>query len=197
MSVPVFPLLPGIAYPRPRAARWDTVKQDALSGKRTRYPLWTFPVYEYELTFSYLRSDANTAEWQALLGFINSVQGAAQLWAYSDPDDNSVSAQPFGSGDGVSTSFQLVRTIGGFTEPVFLVKGSPVVKVAGVTVTPASISPYGAVNFASPPAGGAALSWSGSYYWPCRFDEDLTSFSKFLVAIYELKSLKFSTEKLP
>jgi hypothetical protein len=41
------------------------------------------------------------------------------------------------------------------------------------------------------------LTWSGTYYWPCRFDDDTTELSKFLVNIYECKALKFSTEKLP
>lgn len=196
MTVPVFPSLPGITYPRKRTQNWSTVKQDALSGKRTRYPLWTFPTYSYELPFSYLRSDSNNLEWQTLAGFIASVQGPAQLFAYSDPDDSSVTAQGFGEGDGVSTAFQLVRSLGGFTEPVFLVNGTPTIDVAGSPVTPASISAYGVVHFSSAPANGALLTWSGSYYWPCRFDEDSTDFSKFLATIWELKALKFSTEKL-
>jgi uncharacterized protein (TIGR02217 family) len=197
MTVPVFPSLPGIAYPVKRTVQWSTVKGDALSGKRTRFALWTYPVYWYDLPFNFLRSDALTLEWQTLEGFINGVQGAYGLFAYSDPNDNAVTNQQFGQGDGVTTTFQLVRSLGGFTIPVFLINGTPTISVAGVVTASASISAYGVVTFASAPANGAALTWTGGYYMPCRFDDDTTDMSQFMRTIWELKSLKFSTEKLP
>jgi hypothetical protein len=200
MAPPVFPTLPGITYPVKRTPVWDTVKQDALSGKRTRYPLYTYPIYRYELPFSFLRSDSVNLEWQTLAGFINSVQGAAQLWAYNDPNDSSVTLQLFGAGDGTSVNFQLVRTLGGFTEPVFLINGSPSIYVASALKTlntDYTINAYGVVTFTVPPAGGASLQWTGSYYFGCRFDDDVTDFSQFVQLIWELKALKFSSEKLP
>lgn len=200
MALPVFPTLRNVTFPRPRAVLWSTLKQDAISGKRSRYPLWSYPVYQYSLDISLLRSDSINLEWQTLEGFINSVNGPAQLWSYLDPNDNAVVTQSFGQGDGVSTSFQLVRSLGGFAVPVFLVNGSPSIFVAGVLMTVTvdyTISPYGVVAFTSPPANGAALSWTGSYYFPCRFDDDQTSFSNFMQNFWELRALKFSTEKLP
>jgi hypothetical protein len=197
MTVPVFPSLPGIAYPVKRTVQWSTVKADALSGKRARFALWTYPIYQYELPFNFLRSDALTLEWQTLEGFINSVQGGYGLFAYSDPNDSAVAGQQFGQGDGVSVSFQLVRALGGFSVPVFLLNGTPTIEVAGVVTAPASISPYGVVTFAAAPASGASLTWTGNYYMPARFDDDTTDFSQFMQTIWELKALKFSTEKLP
>jgi len=197
MAPPVFPSLPGITYPRRRSQNWSTVKQDAISGKRVRVPLWTFPTYSYEIPISYLRSDSVNLEWQTLVGFINSVLGAGLLWAYNDPTDNAVTNQGFGEGDGSTTTFQLVRALGGFTEPVFLLNGTPTIKVAGVLTVPSSFSAYGAVTFASPPANGALLTWTGNFYWPCRFDDDVTDLSQFVQLIWESKALKFSTEKLP
>jgi hypothetical protein len=197
MAVPVFPSLPGITYPAKRSPVWSTVKQDALSGKRVRYPLYTYPIYQYELPISFLRSDSNNLEWQTLAGFINSVQGPAQLWAYSDPNDSAVTLQGFGQGDGTTGAFQLVRTLGGFTEPVFLINGTPTIYVAGTPTVPASISAYGVVNFSSPPANGASLQWTGNFYWPCRFDDDAADFEQMMKLIWNLKALKFSSEKLP
>lgn len=200
MSLPVFPALPGITYPVKRTQTWSTVKQDALSGKRIRQPLWTYPLYQYEVQFSFLRSDANNLEWQQLAGFIASVQGPAQLFAYSDPNDNSVTAQSFGQGNGSATAFQLVRTLGGFTEPVFLINGAPSIYVNGVlktVTTDYTISALGVVTFTSAPGNGLPLTWTGSYYFPCRFDDDTADFSQFMLTLWELKALKFSTEKLP
>jgi hypothetical protein len=201
MALPVFPSLPGIGFPVKRAVRWSTIKQDALSGKRARYPLWSFPVYDYELPLNFLRSDQATQEWQTLAAFVNSVQGAAQLWAYNDVNDNSVTNQGFGIGDGVSVAFQLVRSFGGFVEPIFLpaflVNGGPLSVFVNGAPVGASVLPFGIVSFLSIPPPGASLTWTGSYYWPCRFEDDVASFEQMMSLIWEVKALKFSTEKLP
>jgi|SRR5581483_9043025 len=197
MALQLFPSLPLIAFPVKYTLQWDTVKHDAISGKRIRFPNWTFPIHKYDVPIEGLRTDATLLEWQELVGFINLVQGAAQLWAYNDPNDNAVTNQGFGEGDGTTTAFQLVRAMGGFAEPVFLINGTPTIKVAGTTTTALSVSAYGVVTFNTPPANGAALTWSGSFYWPCRFDDDTTDMSQFVFNIFEAKSLKFSTEKLP
>lgn len=195
---PVLPSLIGQAFPiKGPSPNWSSVKQDALSGKRVRYSLYTYPTYSYEISFNVLRTAAALAELQTLRGFINSVAGPVQLWGYTDPNDKSVSGQEFGTGDGATTAFQLVRTLGGFTEPVFLLNGAPSIYVNSTLTAPASISGYGVVNFSSAPASGAALTWSGSFYWPCRFDEDVTQFENNLSGFFRLSSLKFSTEKLP
>ena len=196
----VFPSLPGITYPAKRSPNWPTVKQDALSGRRTRVPLQSFPTYNYELQFSFLRSDSVDLEWQQLEGFINSLNGPAQLFGYSDPNDNAVTNQGFGEGDGTTLGpFQLVRSLGGFVIPVYLLNGNPAIKVAGTTNSAWTVDAYGRVTFnsGSAPANGALLTWTGSYYMPCRLDDEVVDFSQFLYQLFELKSLKFSTEKLP
>lgn len=194
------PAMVGLTFPVKRTPTWSTSKNDALSGKRTRYPLWTYPIWQWEISFDILRSDAVNLELQTLMGFINSVNGAAQLWQYDDPTDDAVTLQSFGQGDGTSTAFQLVRALGGFAEPVFLVNGAPSIFVGGVlmtVVTDYTISAYGVVTFTVPPANGATLQWTGNFYWGCRFDDDAASFSQFMSTFWDLKSLKFSSEKLP
>lgn len=197
MALPVFPTLPGISYPVKRSPVWSTVKADALSGKRSRTPLWTYPLWRYDIPFEFLYSDDTEQQLQTLMGFFNSVQGAYGLFAFDDPDDDAVSGQEFGQGDGVTSSFQLVRSLGGYTEPVFLLNGTPTISVAGTDTAPQSISSYGVVTFSAPPASGAQLTWTGNYYWPCRFDDDTQEFEKFLQSLWSAKSIKFSTEKLP
>lgn len=199
-SGPVFPSLPGITYPVKRGVQWSGVKQDALSGKRTRSTLFTYPIRQFEVVFSFLRVDSADQEWQQLEGFINSLLGTINLFGFTDPNDCVVSNQGFGVGDGTTLGpFQLVRGLGGFAEPVFLLNGDPTIKVAGTPSTNWTVDAYGRVTFTTgnAPASGADLTWSGSFYFPCRMDEDVTDFSLFLYQLYELKSLKFSSEKLP
>ncbi len=203
MSLPVYPVLPGLGFPVKRGQVFDNNRQRSLSGKRTVFPNMSYPTYAWEHTFNVLRGDPTNLEWQTLEGFIASTLSGYGLFAFSDPNDSTVTNQGFGVGDGVSTAFQLVRAFGGFTSPIFLVNGTPTITVGGTPTTPASISPYGVVTFSSPPAALAALEWTGSFYFPCRFDEDVASFSNFMMdgsgeyPLVELKTLKFSSEKLP
>lgn len=197
-----FPSLPGLGFPIIRRQRWNALKSDALSGKRVRYSTYSYPLYDYELPFSLLRDGASFLEIQILMGFINTVNGSAELWQYSDPNDNTATAQAFGAGDGASTNFQLVRTLGGFTEPVFLVNAITNIKISGTPTAAYTVSSYGVITFNSPPALAAPLSWNGTFFWPCRFSDDAYEFSQFgkdknMGALWEQKKLAFSTEKLP
>lgn len=199
MSLATFPSLPGLAYPVKKSIDWGGgFKWDALSGKRVRAAIRTAPLYAYDVAFNFLRSDTVFAELQALQGFINSLQGGSGAFLYQDADDNAVVNQGFGEGDGVSTTFQLVRAFGGFAEPVFApVTPITQVTVAGTPTTAYTVGAYGAITFNSAPANGAQLGWTGSFKWVCRLDQDVFDLSLFMLQLYELKSLKFSTEKLP
>lgn len=195
----VLPSLIGEAFPIKKTVNWSAVKQDALSGKKIRTSLYTYPTYAYEISFNVLRTAASLAELQTLLGFINQVYGPTYLWGYTDPDDNSVTNQQFAEGNGSTTLFQLIRTYGRFNEPVFLLNGAPIIYVGGVQQTLGTnynISATANVSFQAAPAPGQLLTWTGSYYLPCRFDEDANQFVKQMSTYFKMASLKFSTEKI-
>jgi uncharacterized protein (TIGR02217 family) len=112
-----------------------------------------------------------------LTGFFNSMRGKFGSFFYLDPLDNIVADEPFGTGDGSTTTFQLQRRAGlpsiyTAPEPVFACWKTPVVNVAGTPTASFSIGPWGQITFASAPADGAALTWSGQYLFVCRFDQD-------------------------
>ena len=77
MTVPTFPSLIGLSFPVQRTPTWRSIKQEAISGKETRLQMWTYPRYKYEISIDYLGSGAagQNQDWQALLGFFNSVAG--------------------------------------------------------------------------------------------------------------------------
>lgn len=194
----VFPSLPLISFPLKRSPMWSAVKQDALSGKRVRYSLFSYPLWSFEIPITGLRTASQYAEWQTFVGFINSLYGTTGLFGYTDIVDNSVTNQAFGTGNGSTKGpFGLVRTLGGFTEPVFLINGTPTVSVNGTPTAAYTIDAYGNITFTNAPANNAALTWTGSFYWPCRFDDDVIDMELFVANIYSVKSVKFSTEKLP
>lgn len=197
MALPVFPTLPGITFPVKRSVIWMGTKHDSLSGKRVRTSYFSYPGYQYELAFNFLRTDANLLEWQTLAGFINQVNGGTSPFLYNDTNDNSATAQSFGTGDGTTTTFQLVRLLGGFVEPVFAPDSPiPTVAINGTPTAAYTVSATGSIVFNVAPAAAATLTWTGTFKWVCRFDDDQYGFENFASKLFELKALKFSSEKL-
>lgn len=195
MTLPTFPSLPGLMWPVKRTNKWSTLPQVAISGRESRQGMWSYPRYSYELAYELLRQAPTFQEWQTLQGFFNQVGGSRDVFQFVDVNDGSVSAQGFGVGDSSTKSFQLVRSLGSFAEPVYAPTGTPTITVAGTPTSSFTLGNYGVVTFASAPTSGAALAWSGSFNWLCRFDNDTAEFSNFAYALWELQQLTFTTVK--
>jgi len=118
MSTAILPSLIGLGFDVVRTPVWDTTVQQAISGKETRIARQTYPRWQWELTYNVLRSGAAYGELQQLAGFFNLRQGMFDTFLYADADDNAVTVQAIGTGDGSTKTFQLIRTFGGFIEPV-------------------------------------------------------------------------------
>ena len=72
--------------------------------------------------------------------------------------------------------------------------GDPEIYVAGTLQTSGyTVSSSGLVTFTTAPTSGQALTWTGSYWWPCNFDDDTLALSKFMGGLWEAKSVKFTT----
>ncbi len=196
MTIPVFPTLPGKGWPVGRSNVWSTIVQKSQSGKKSAIQLYTWPEYQYSLSFRPLRTAAATPEYQTLLGFVNSLAGQGSVFYFTDPDDSVATAQGFGTGDGATTAFQLGRTLGGYWEPIQSPNTITAIDVAGTPTAAYTLGAKGVVTFTSAPTAGAALTWTGTYYWLCRLDADNSDFSKIVQGRYELKKLSFTTEKL-
>lgn len=205
MSNLVFPSLPGLVFPVRKTPMWSTNVQTAVSGKEVRIANWSYPRWKWNLEHELLR-DKNvgsftTGELHALLAFFNTHMGSWDDWLFNDPDDNAVVDESFGTGDGTTTQFQLKRAKGGFVEPIKNVNYTvaPVIKKAGVTqtlTTHYSINAAtGVVTFVTAPAAAAALTWTGGYYWRCRFMEDATDVEKFANLMWESGGIEFMSVK--
>lgn len=195
MSNAVYPTLPGLAYKVKRVSGFKTQVHETASGREYRSALMVYPRDRYTLQYEFLRDRNATDEMRTLLGFYRSRRGAYDSFLLNDPDDNAVSAQAFGTGDGTTKTFQLVRTLGGFVEPVYDLNGAPAIYKAGVLQGSGyTVSATGAVTFTTAPAAGAVLTWTGSYYWRVRFVKDDLELEKFMNELWsgtlELKVVK-------
>jgi uncharacterized protein (TIGR02217 family) len=170
-----------------------------VSGREQRAAFWSYPIWKYSLVYEFLYADAVRAELQTLLGFFNARQGQFDSFLLNDPDDNAVTRQMFGTGDGATTQFQLLRAYGGFIEPVSFLNATPAVYVASTLKTPGTdytASSTGLVTFTAPPAIGAPLTWTGSYYWRVRFAADSIEVSKFMATLWEAKRVDLMSVKV-
>lgn len=198
MGNAVYPVLPGLALPVGRKPSFKTQAQRSVSGRELRATMQQYPLVTFSLNYEFLRDTAVTPEVDTLIGFFMARRASFDSFLFSDPDDNAVTAMSFGAGDGSTKVFQLSRAFGagGFTfvEPVQNLNGAPSIYVGGVLKnagTDYTISSTGLVTFSSAPANAVALTWTGGYYYRCRFLQDELDLSRFLQGLWEAKKVEF------
>jgi hypothetical protein len=208
MSSLIYPTLPGLTYEVIRAPVFKTRRQQALSGKETAISDMVYPRTRFTLIYSLLRDTGaaggfiGPSEIETLVGFFQQMRGSWDTWLFQDPDFNSVAAQPFGTGDGSTVLFPVTANYAqsGFSVPELIqdFNGQPQFFLAGVptfafTLGPTTSINAGYVQFSTPPPPGTPLTWSGNFYYRCRFDEDTYEFIKFMQYLWELKKISFTS----
>lgn len=162
------------------------------SGHEERNSRWAHARRRYNAGYGV----KSRAEMQAVLAFFEERRGRFHSFLWRDALDHSSNGteaplptdQALGTGDGVTTAFQLRKTYGASFDPYWRVITKPVagsVRVAvggseltsGFTVDVAT----GIVTFAAAPADGAVITAGFLFDVPVRFDIDrldieLTSF---------------------
>lgn len=199
MSDLVFPEFDGITIDISRQAEWNTVVKEAWSGVETRIGQRAWPRWRYALKIDVLR--AADGEVAALEAFFNRHAGMVESFLFRDPENFSVSNQPFGVCDGAATLFQLSRPVGTWFEPVWAPASSPapVIKRNGVTLVPVAdyvLGTRGQVQLTSAPPSGT-LTWSGNYYLRVRFGEDKLQLQRILLGLWKAGKVELISEVFP
>lgn len=217
MSSQVYPVLPGLTFDVVRSYEWNTGKQKALSGKMSAIAFRQYPLVHFELTYSVLREPGAAAygtitssELKAIAGLHNDMQGGWDTFLFTDPDFNTITPANagqygnFGTGDGATLIFPLTATWQnsggpGQAELIQNLNGTPILYDNGTSISAANytIGATGIVTFGAghAPASSHALTWSGSFYYRCRFDDDAISWKKFMSFLWS-GDVKFTSVKL-
>jgi uncharacterized protein (TIGR02217 family) len=202
VSTEKFPLSPGLGWSVHVAPKFKTRVADHVSGREIRTAWQQYAIYDLTLSFEVLRGDA-TQEIQTLMGFFLARQGQYDTFLLDlgavtqNATDDTVTMGAQGTGDGVTTVFTLMRTVGEAAEPVGYVFGTDLsaVYVAGVLQDPASysfVSPN-TLTFNTAPASGSQITASFRYYFVCRFAADAQDFEEFMANLWTLHELKLVT----
>lgn len=206
----VFPLLPGEEFVASRSPLFSTGVKRAASGREVREAYYSSPLYQFKITHEFLRNLSGFNELETLIAFFNARMGKYGSFYYYDPEDPQVSAQALGTGNGSTTSFQLLRTRGAglataTTEPVYAVwnpTGGATgiyalsVSVGGVVQFSSNytINPWGVLTFTTAPASGAAIAWTGCPLYVCRFEDDVLETAQLAAMLWsQTKGLTFTT----
>ncbi len=194
MSQLIFPSFPGVAWPvtRTMVAPPVTIKTTP-SNREFRFRFSRVARYKISVAFEFLRESQGFHEYQQLRAFFGRVGGTFDDWLFDDVTDNHASNELFAVGDGVTTTFQFARSIGGLLEPVYGLNGAPIVTANGAQVQPRAISDAGAVSFNQAPAAGVQLRWTGDFFWRCRFTSDSLEFTQNYRTFMEAKKVEFIT----
>jgi uncharacterized protein (TIGR02217 family) len=194
----VYPELIGLTPKIVKRPKWSSGVATGSSGREVRIGYWSLPQWEWDLNYDILNDNISpgghfngttASDLKTLIGFILTVFGSLQPFYFRDPDDNEVTGQALGIGDGATTAFQFVRTygLGSFegTEPVGSVnEGEPIaiylngtLQETGFTISTAT--PYSnTITFNTAPAPGAAITADFQFYYFCRLNDDKNEFSK-------------------
>ncbi|WP_034302546.1 DUF2460 domain-containing protein [Herbaspirillum sp. RV1423] len=193
MSNAIYPTLPGLAFPVMKQPGFNTAIKQSVSGKEYRAAFMQYPLWTFELTYEFLRNGIAGNDLNTLTGFFLARQGAFDSFLFTEPSDCTVTDAQFAVGDGVTKSFQLVRSLGAFVEAVQNVNILTNIKAGGTLVPGSSytVSPTGLVTFTTAPTSGYSLTWSGTFYFRVRFLQDSSQFSQFMTDLWENKKVQF------
>lgn len=217
---PIFPTLPGITWPVQKELLFENEHQQMMSGKTFEVMKWTDPIWEFTLKIEFLRSGSAYLEQQMLLGLFQQSLGRYGTFLFDDKDDDVATNVVFANavvyvGSSNQTVFQLVRNFydnsGNVlaSAPVYFPKSGTVTIRTGTNPdgsggTPTSafvVGTQGKVIFntspviSAPPGTNNFLSWSGGFYYLCRFSDDMNDFEGLWHQFFQMKQLKFRTVK--
>jgi uncharacterized protein (TIGR02217 family) len=164
---------------------FQTNIQSIQSGGENRNGEWTIARHKFTAPFANISNDAYLAIKKVFL----ICRGRLHTFLYRDWADFTAINEPFGTGDGATKTFYLSKMSKDLDTGALYLRAvskpnvtapldTPIaLKVDGV-VTAATVSDTdGSVVFASAPATGAALTWTGEFFVQVRFDMDYLPFS--------------------
>ncbi|MDE3017312.1 MAG: DUF2460 domain-containing protein, partial [Pseudomonadota bacterium] len=202
VSTEKFPLSPGLAWSVHVSPKFKTRVAGHVSGREIRTAWQQYAIYDLTLSFDVLRGDA-TQEIQTLMGFFLARQGQYDTFLLDlgavtrNSADSYVTLGAQGTGDGVTTVFPLMRTVGEASEPVGYVFSADLadVYVAGVLQDPTSytFTSPNTLTFNTAPAYGSQITATFRYYFVCRFAADAQNFEEFMANLWTLHELKLIT----
>ena len=217
---PIFPALPVVGFPVHKKPLFTGWQHKSVTGREYLTARQVYPNWDFELQFSkdsWLREQTQNnplytpnsphVEFEAISQLFLSCYGTYGEFYYDDPEDDSRLGQPIAIGDGMTTTFLVLRTWG-FTplarvEPVGGVNFGQAINVyfnGGSPISPLFYSvtndPSGShLNFSTAPEAGVVITMDFSFFYRCRWKDDMQEYQQFNYNLWELGKCEFKSTK--
>jgi uncharacterized protein (TIGR02217 family) len=218
MTLPLFPLPIGLGPGGSTYVKWSPVffnqSQKTVSGASIDVALASTPLHNFEFVYGFLRDQGllgaptfTGSEFKAVMGFFLSTGGSLGRFRFTNPDDNTVLAQPIGTGDGVTDVFTIVRTYGDpsvavYTEPVGWTHTTGTLNVyyngglrANGTdyVIDNSFPGSSRLSCMTTPNLASPITIDMTYDYYCKFTDDTMTHEKFISQLWTIGSVKIQS----
>lgn len=199
-SFPAFPSIAELGWNVSRTPVFNNLISSHVSGKEIRSPRAVFPRWEFDLSYDILDSK-KTSTYQSMFSFFQSMGGRSSKFRFTDPENNTATAQFIGTGDGYRNIWAMCRSVGTiYEEPVGYVNTLSAVYLNGVLQSPATYTlwyndQWPSIKFNTPPGAGVTITATFTYSFVCRFYNDSQSYEEFMANFHSLKSCKFISVK--
>ena len=193
----VFPSVPTLGWSMQVSPRFLTGAALHVSGREVRTAKMSAPLWQIELNYDLLRMVSPNTELQEIVGFFEQCAGENISFYFEPPTLSPVMAQVLGTGDGTTTTYPFVVSIGDYplspagVGPVSAICLDGVMQSGGYTINDVPLAPT--ITFATPPGTAVAVTADFDWYFLCRFENDDLDVEEFMANLYALQSLQLKT----
>ena len=210
---PVFPALPTLGWNVKKTPVWSATTALSVSGREKRAARQCFPVWEFELTYEFLRERTQNnpiyfpnspyTELEQISQLFLACLGSYGEFYFEDPDDSTRAGMAIGTGDGGTTAWPVYIPYPSTQRylTVFSAMPGAIKRVTAVYLN-GSPQPAGSFSWAdvtltltTPPPAGANVTADLEFYYRCHFSDDLQTYEQFFKNIWAYPSCKFSSVK--
>lgn len=196
MSSIVFPALPGLEWSVTRRPTFVSLQRSSDSLREIYDAAQTRCLYEFELSYSFLRNKNGATDLQQIMGLFLTMRGDYDTFLFEDPNDKSATAVQIGTGNGTNKAFTLGRNTGPSNyEAIGYLNTLTGVYLNGTLQSGANYSfvAPNIINFNTAPGAGVVVTATFTFWYVCRFLSASHSYEQFLYNLHTLKSCKFKS----
>lgn len=195
MTLEIFPSdLRGLVFGTSMTPNFNTGISTSVNGHETRNSYQAYPLWDFELSYEWLPNRTQgKQDLERIVGFFLKRQGSFESFLFLAPETPFEDMTLLGTGDGVITTFSLLKTTGSFVEPA----GGVPLKTDIQLYKNGIMVPFDDfelldnrdVVFNVAPAAEDTIQGCYRPFYRARFKEDSAQFDQFMSRLWELQQI--------
>jgi uncharacterized protein (TIGR02217 family) len=162
----------GIDYGAQGGPQFSVTTTTSGGGFESANLNWSQPIGEWQIGDKTGTTGLLKAQYDYLYHFWMARRGPFEGFRYKDWGDFELVDELIGSGDGVTTAFQITKTYGSFVRVIKKIAEGAAWKVGNSKPLATLDKNIGILTFTNPPPVGAKIRVTGDFHVPVKFVED-------------------------